>query len=105
MTRIINRAERKTTLSMRRSKDTSTGIRIPGCRSLPISQTIESSGIRHEQGCDRQLLESLRAIPSHILNRSEGSIGEEQVIEPAMADEDVICRFDDTGKRAEGTGE
>lgn len=104
MTRIINRAERKTTLRMRRSEDTSPGIRIPGYMSVTISQTIESSRIRHEQGSDRRLLEPLRTIPSHVLDRREGSICEEQVIKPAMADEDVIRCLDDAGEWAEGTG-
>ena len=46
-------------------------------------------------------LESLSAVPSHVLDSDEAAVEEEQEIEPAMTDDGVVGPLDDARKRAQ----
>lgn len=57
--------------------------------------------VRDEERLFRRLLESLGAVPGHVLDRGEGAVGEEQEVQPSMADDGVVCALDHAGKRAQ----
>ena len=42
-------------------------------------------------------LETLRAVPGHVLDGEKGAIGEEKEVEHAVADDDIVGALDDGG--------
>lgn len=60
--------------------------------------------IRDEELIRRRRAKALGAIPRHILDHEQGAVSEEDIVEQAVADDDVIRAFDDGGEDAEAGG-
>lgn len=56
--------------------------------------------VGYVEGFGRRLAEALLAIPREIVESQQGGICDEDHVESSVADDDVVCRFDDFLKRA-----
>lgn len=52
----------------------------------------------------RRPLEALLTAPGHVLDGDEGAIGDEEEVEEAVANDDVLGAVDDGGERTESAG-
>ena len=50
-------------------------------------------------------METLEAVPGHVLDGDERALGEEEEIEVSVGDDCVVCALDYGGKGAEGGGD
>ncbi len=89
-----NLHKRQTTLSMRSAKDARASQR----------RRAQLAMIRDEEVVPGGVAEALRVVPGHILNHKQSPIGEEDVVEEAVGDDDVVSAFDDGGEDGEARG-
>lgn len=97
MTGQIYRAESKPTLGMRRTQVPGTGIKVIRVGLITPVQLSQTVVVRNEERFHRGTLEPLLTVPGHVLDGGEGAVQEEEVIEPAVADDGVVSAFDDAG--------
>lgn len=61
--------------------------------------------IRHEELVRKRVsLEALCAVPGHVVKRCEGPVCQDEEVQVAVADEDVVCALDDAGEDGKGRG-
>lgn len=106
MTGQVDRHECQTTLSVRRTHHTSTSHNtdwllwdaplVENC----IDHLAETGVCRNHEVVRRRSLETLRTVPGHVLDRRERAVDHEEVVKPAMADDDIVRPLDDGWKRA-----
>ena len=60
--------------------------------------------IRHEEFLRRPGLEPLSSAPGHVLDRKEGAVGHDDVVEHAISDHGSVQALDDAGEDGEGGG-
>lgn len=104
MPRQIDRRKRQPALRVRRPQVPRAGVlRERGLRG-PLPQLRQARVVRDEERLDGRPLEPLGAVPGHVLDGGEGAVGEEEEVEPAVADDGVVGALDDAGERAQRAG-
>lgn len=104
MTRPKDGAKGQATLSVCGTHDTTTAIPDVGSVGAAMSIPDQGIGVRDEERLSGRRLEALGAVPGHVLDGDDGTVQEEEVVVPAVADEDVVSALDDGRERPEGAG-
>lgn len=97
MTRQIHRAESQPALGMRCTQVSSASIKVIRVRLIAPVQLSQTIMVRDEERFHGRTLEPLLTVPGHVLDCGERAVQEEEVIEPAVADDSVVSAFDDAG--------
>lgn len=97
MSRQINRSEGKTTLRVRCTEVTGASVLGEGSRDVSSSEFCETPVVRNVEWLHRRFLETLGSVPGHVLDGCEGTVHEEEKVQPSVADDGVVGALDDTG--------
>lgn len=103
--RQLDRRKRQATLGMRSTKVPTTSHETDAHgRDITLIQCFlqripNGRVIRHEELVRKRItLETLCAVPGHVVKCCEGPVCENEEVEVAVADEDVVCALDDAGE-------
>ena len=81
----------------RRRHEGEAALRMPGAHDARRGDgaEVQLAVVRDEEVVRGRGLEAERAVPGHVLDHEEGAVGNEDVVEQAVADEDVVRALDD----------